>query len=79
MSYSLITESIATPFSVKAKGTAPPKCFLEGITFCYTTSSISISVSSYIKSPGKRSLFLRTACFNTLFLLHTIQQDEHQA
>jgi hypothetical protein len=35
-------DSIATLVSVKAKGLAPPSYFLFGITFCDTTASISV-------------------------------------
>lgn len=59
-------DNIATPVSVNANGIAPPRYFLRGITFCDTTDFISSSVNSNIKSSGKRSIFLRTACFNAL-------------
>ena len=39
---------------------------LDGITFCDTIPSISLLVISNIKSFGNRSIFLFTACFNTL-------------
>ncbi len=56
-------ESMATPCSVKAKGFVPPNLLFDGITNCDTKYSISLSLSSNIKSAGNLSLFLLTACF----------------
>jgi len=54
-------ESIATLLSENANGIEPPRCCLEGITFCDTTISTSFSVKVNMKSSGNKSIFLRTA------------------
>jgi len=58
-------ESIAIPCSVNAIGRylLPPQ--LE-VTICDLKLLNSCRVSSNIKSSGKRSVFLRTACFRAL-------------
>src|SRR6266700_626860 len=45
-------------------GVAPPNFPRVGITVCDTRFLISATVSSNMKSAGKRSRFLRPACFN---------------
>src|SRR5882724_1357491 len=57
-------ESIATPCSVNAIGTAPPNLRRFGITNCDTTCAISVGESSNRKSSGKRFRLRRTACFS---------------
>jgi len=59
-------ESMATPCSVKAIGGYFACCPLFKVTFCDLKARSSSRDNSNMKSSGKRSVFLRTACFNTL-------------
>jgi hypothetical protein len=52
--------SISTPCSVKANGSDPPKCFLEGIAFCDTSLTKKISGNIFL-SPVRIQLMYKFA------------------
>lgn len=59
-------DNIATPFSVKANGIAPPKYFFEGITFCDTKDNLLTSDIYYFIRNQRKSHF----CY--LFIFHPV-------
>jgi hypothetical protein len=64
---------MATPSSVKAMGTAPPSFPRVGITVCDTRISVSLAVSSNMKSAGKTAeisshCLLQRSCFHAIKL-----------
>ena len=84
--YKIISESLNSckmkatiPISMKANGVYFECCPLFKTTNCDLKKFCSFLVSSNVKSLGKRSIFLRTACFKTRVSKPYISADHGRA